>query len=78
MDEKGKKLSIDLARPKKPFGRLGGGGREGGEEGGEEEEKEGEEERSCQDPGAVVVYAYTVSAEVSWKRGSFPKKMPDE
>lgn len=46
--------------------------------GGEEEEEEGEEERSCQDPGAVVVYAYTVSAEVSWKRGSFPKKMPDE
>lgn len=44
----------------------------------EEEEEEGEEERSCQDPGAVVVYAYTVSAEVSWKRGSFPKKMPDE
>lgn len=35
LDEKGKKLSIDLARPKKPFeGRLSGkgGGRGGGEE----------------------------------------------
>lgn len=69
--------SISHGRRSHLEGSAEGGGKVE-RKGREEEEEEGEEERSCQDPGAVVVYAYTVSAEVSWKRGSFPKKMPDE